>query len=344
MAPSVSIPLSKILPNTRLNEIKTFLSDHYLDLAQIDFLAGDASFRKYYRIRHEGQSWVLMDAPPPENPEAFIHVANTLKTHDFSAPHIYGTNLENGFILLEDLGDLTFTQALKQGYNEQTLYELAIDTLIELHTSITQRPDYLPFYSVEDLYREAELLIDWYYPAIYGKKLDKGAVKDYQTLWCDLFEKTMSGPHSLVLRDYHVDNLMVLERPHIQSCGLLDFQDARWGATVYDVVSLLEDARRDIDPTLVDHLWRRYLNAFDSQENLNLRQYAAILSAGRHAKIIGIFTRLAHRDGKDHYLSHIPRVWGHLEKCLTAPELAPLHHWFTTHIPERSVPCPSIKP
>lgn len=307
-------------------------------MADVQFLAGDASFRKYYRIQLAKQSWVLMDAPPPENPRAFINVAKTLKDYGFSAPHIYASDMNAGFILLEDLGDLTFTKAFEQGHNEQMLYELAIDTLIQIHTRVNQKPAYLPPYTVDDLYAEAQLFIDWYYPAVYGQSVSSDITAEYKSLWKEALQTTLTCPSSLVLRDYHVDNLMVLPRSNIQACGLLDFQDARWGAMVYDVVSLLEDARRDIPNDLVEALWHRYLSAFLEHDAEDLRQAATILSAGRHAKIIGIFTRLARRDGKNHYLHHIPRVWRHLERCLEHPALGSLKDWFNTHTPNRQIP------
>ncbi len=344
MVQLASTPLSTTFSSNRFKHLQHFLDDHHLDMGNLEFLAGDASFRKYYRIRIGRQSWVLMDAPPPENPQAFIQMAQILKENGFSAPHIYGADLKAGFILLEDFGDLTFTQALKQGHNEQDLYELAIDTLIQVHTRILDKPSFLPQYTVEKLYDEAKLFIQWYYPAIYNKELPSTAAEEYESLWRPLFETTLISPASTVLRDYHVDNLMILNRPGTDACGLLDFQDACWGPIVYDVISLLEDARRDIPSPLVEALWHRYVKAFPDYSTEELHRTAVILSAGRHAKIMGIFTRLSRRDGKDGYLQHIPRLWRHLERCLEHPHLAPLKQWFNTYIPQRQVPCPSVKP
>ncbi|HXF90806.1 MAG TPA: phosphotransferase [Candidatus Nitrosotenuis sp.] len=323
---------------------RQFLDNLYLELAQIHFLAGDASWRQYYRIELQSQSWVLMDAPPPEKPQDFIHIAQILCNHGLSAPKIYHADLDQGLVLLEDFGNLTFSKALQEGHDEQKLYELAVDTLIELHHQFMDIPSQLSPYSLADYMAEVQLLIDWYYPALNGCSLSADRIQEYKDLWYQFFTQTMTCPKSLVLRDYHVDNLMVLPSSYAHPCGLLDFQDARWGATVYDVVSLLEDARRDISPTLTHHLWQRYTAAFPNYSPDHLRQVGAILSAGRHAKIIGIFTRLAIRDGKLSYLSHIPRVWRLLEQCLDHPTLAPLKHWFDMYITKRDIPCLSTKP
>jgi N-acetylmuramate 1-kinase len=335
---------SKIIsPLERQSILSGFIKNQNLEDATCTFLAGDASFRKYYRLQRESETWVLMDAPPPEDPRSFIDVAQLLRTYGFSAPEIYQSDLDQGILLLEDLGDLTFTQAFRQGYPETPLYERAIDTLIHLHKQINHPPSFLPMYQVDDHLKEAQLLLEWYYPALYQKEPTPHLYQGYKDLWLSYLDKTSTCPQSIVLRDYHVDNLMVLSRPGIQGCGLLDFQDARWGATVYDVVSLLEDARRDIPPDLIEYLWQKYFAAFPEENSDTLQLSATILSAARHAKIIGVFTRLAVRDGKPHYLQHIPRIWRLLEQCLQHPQLAELQEWFAIHFPLRSIPCVSHK-
>ncbi len=158
-----------------------------------------------------------------------------------------------------------------------------------------------------------------------------------------MLPRVRAVPDCLVLLDYHVDNLMLLDdRQGIAACGLLDFQDARIGPVSYDVVSLLEDARRDIPPALAEEMRARYLQAFPALEREAFRDSYDVLGAQRAAKIIGIFTRLSRRDGKDQYLRHIPRVWGILEADIERPALAPVKAWFDREIPaaERVAPPP----
>jgi hypothetical protein len=320
---------SKLRPlevSNREAERHAFLKDHAKTWVA---LPSDASKRQYFRY----DQGLLMDAPHPENPEQFMHVANYLISLGFSAPKILRHDLTKGFLILEDFGDATFTQLLAKGEDRHSLYNLAVDTLIALHKRAQSRPDFIASYEVAPLLAEAELLVDWYIPSKIGKSLSSQDRQTYLHLWEAAFQKALNVPHSLTLRDYHVDNLMRLEgRQGIEACGLLDFQDALWGPVVYDLVSLVEDARMDLDPALVDHCWKRYLDAFPQENGNDLRTSGCILSAGRHAKILGIFTRLAVRDGKPKYLTHIPRIQRLLQNCLSHPELHDLKSWFQLHV------------
>ena len=293
--------------------------------APLDPLPTDASKRQYFRYN----GGLLMDAPPPEDPAQFMRVATYLTSLGFSAPRILQQDLLQGFLALEDFGETTYAKLLQAATDPYPLYNLAVDALIALHQRAIVCPDFIAPYDLGSLLREAELFVDWHIPTMTGKPLPESDKKIYLDLWSQAFQKALAAPHSLVLRDYHVDNLMRLEgRPGVAACGLLDFQDALWGPVVYDLVSLVEDARLDLDPVLVDHCWHRYLAAFPEADTENLRASGCILSAGRHAKIIGIFTRLAVQDGKPHYLAHLPRVWRLLTSCLEHPNLAELKAWF----------------
>jgi aminoglycoside/choline kinase family phosphotransferase len=195
-------------------------------------------------------------------------------------------------------------------------------------------PAGLPPYDDQRLLDEARLLTDWFMPAITGAPTSAERIADYVALWQGVLPLTRFAPPTLVLRDYHVDNLMGLPgREGIAACGLLDFQDAVAGPAAYDVVSLLADARRDLASGLPDAMMARYLAAFPKLDRADFARAAAILSAQRNAKIIGIFTRLSRRDGKHIYLSHIPRVWRLLEKDLQHPALADLRAWFDRILP-----------
>lgn len=322
---ATSLKLQPLEIPSREAERHAFLKDHAEAWVA---LPCDASKRQYFRY----DNGLLMDAPHPENPEQFMHVANYLRDLGFSAPQILYHDLPKGFLILEDFGDATFTQLLAKGEDPYPLYNLAVDTLIALHERAQTRPNFIAHYDVAPLLAEAELFLDWYVPSTIGRSLSSQDKQTYLNLWENAFQKALKVPHSLTLRDYHVDNLMRLEgRDGIQACGLLDFQDALWGPIVYDLVSLVEDARLDLDSLLVEHCWKRYLDAFQQEKKDDLRASGCILSAGRHAKILGIFTRLAVRDGKPKYLTHIPRIQRLLQNCLNHPELSELKNWLNIH-------------
>jgi len=234
-----------------------------------------------------------------------------------------------GFLLLEDFGDDTYTRLLARGADEPALYRLAVDTLVALQRAAGSRgtPELAP-YDIERLLGEAALLVDWYRP------LAGELHEEYLALWRALLPDAVVAPPTLVLRDYHIDNLMLLpNRSGVRSCGLLDFQDAVTGQPSYDLVSLLEDARRDIPGPLRQAMTERYLAAFPGLDRQAFLRSAAILSAQRNCKILGIFTRLWKRDGKRQYLAHIPRVWQLLEGDLRHPALTPIGCWLDRHLP-----------
>jgi N-acetylmuramate 1-kinase len=293
-------------------------------------LAGDASFRRYYRLGRNGCSVVLMDAPPPqEDIGPFVTVAELLRELGFSAPEVLAEDRDGGFLLLEDFGDDTYTRLLADGADEPALYKLAVDTLIALQRAAEPRDNpEIPPYDIERLLAEAVLLVDWYRPVASGLR------EEYLALWRAVLPDAMVSPPTLVLRDYHVDNLMLLpNRPGVRSCGLIDFQDAVRGPPSYDLVSLLEDARRDIPGPLRQAMTEHYLTAFPELDRSAFRRSAAILAAQRNCKILGIFTRLWKRDGKRQYLAHIPRVWRLLEGDLGHPALGPIARWLDRHLP-----------
>jgi aminoglycoside/choline kinase family phosphotransferase len=308
-------------------------------------LAGDASFRSYDRLTRGGGTAVLMDAPPPqEDVRPFVRVARHLVGLGYAAPRVLAEDPALGFLLLEDLGDATFTRCLSGGADETALYALAVDLLADLHRRPTAEvlPDGLvPPYDDRRLLDEARLLTDWYMPAVLDAPPADAAVAEYEALWRAAFPAARGVPDTLVLRDFHVDNLLVLDdRTSLARCGLLDFQDAVAGPLTYDLVSLLEDARRDIDPALIAAMKARYLAAVPGLDPDAFVASWAVLAAQRHAKVIGIFTRLARRDGKPVYLPHIARVWRLLTAALSHPVLADLRAWIDRHIPpeRRRVP------
>jgi N-acetylmuramate 1-kinase len=307
-------------------------------------LAGDASFRSYYRLSEERRRAVLMDAPPPlENVRPYVAVAEILHRLGLSAPEIHAEDAERGFLLIEDFGDDTYTRLLGAGADEAALYALAVDALVALQRAVAAAGlPALPSYDEERLLAEVALLTDWYAPAVLHAPLPDAMREDYLARWRAVLPGALLPQSTLVLRDYHVDNLMLLPgRRGVRGCGLLDFQDAVTGPPSYDLVSLLEDARRDVPPALRRAMIGRYLAAFPGIDRAAFACSAAILAAQRNCKILGIFTRLWRRDGKPGYLPHIERVWRLLEDDLRRePALRPIAEWLDRHLPAplRQVP------
>jgi aminoglycoside/choline kinase family phosphotransferase len=292
--------------------------------AQILPVAGDASFRRYFRAVVGDRRAILMDAPPPhEDPRPFIAVAQWLVEHDFAAPAIIASDLDQGLVLIEDFGDDRLREAVDAAPDEElALYAPAIDLLVRL----AEHPagPLLP-YDRAVLKREAGLFVEWYCPAV-GIEPD---LAGWAAAWEAVFDHAIAETPVTVLRDYHAENLMLVGPE--RSLGLLDFQDALAGHPAYDLVSLLQDARRTVDPAVETAMLDRYRAATGADEAFMNAYY--VLGAQRNAKILGIFTRLWKRDGKPHYATMCPRVWAYLERDLAQPVLAPVAAWFAVNVP-----------
>lgn len=297
-------------------------------------LAGDASNRRYLRLAMEDVPAVLMDAPVEkgEDVRPFISVTDILRKRGLSAPGIIAKDLYNGFLLLEDLGDALYARCCERNPgHEARLYEAAVDVL----AGLTAGPeDDVPPYDAAVLEREAALLTDWWVPAVSGAcSADLRA--EYLGLMAEATATVEQDRSALVLRDYHAENLIWLpERAGDARVGLLDYQDALLGSSAYDLVSLLEDARRDVSADLAKAMIARFLAARPDLEGEAFRAAYDVLGAQRNAKIVGIFARLSLRDGKPHYVDLIPRVWAHFIRDLSAAHLVKLRDFITRHIPE----------
>jgi aminoglycoside/choline kinase family phosphotransferase len=303
--------------------------------ADEQLLAGDASFRKYFRLTRKEGTAVIMDAPPPqEDVRPFVRIGRHLARLGLSAPVIHTVDETNGFLLLEDLGDDTFARVLAAGGDEATLYARATDVLVVLHAAREQAllPD-LGRYADEALIDAAMLLPEWYLPAASGRPVGNEVLTDYRAAWRACLANLPTLSETLLLRDYHKDNLIWLPmRPGVRACGLLDFQDAQQGHPAYDLVSLIEDARRDVAPSVHAACFDRYVG----RTGIDRKDFAAgfaLMAAQRHARVIGLFVRLLARDGKPDYLRHLPRVWRLFERALKHEALAPLRAWTDRLLP-----------
>lgn len=298
--------------------------------AEILPLAGDASFRRYFRVVNGNRTAVLMDAPPPhEDPRPFIAVSEWLLSRGLTAPEILARDLDKGLLLLADFGSTRLRETVDADpAREGELYELATDVLVHLHEHPPMKG--LPAHGLDQWLGELKLFTDWYCPAV-DAEVDAQA---YQRAWREVLEpvgRDGLGPVT-VLRDYHAENIMLVEgRDGVGYFGLLDFQDALAGHPAYDLASVLEDARRDVSPEIEQAMIERYVAATGHGEAFERAYWA--LAAQRNTRILGVFTRLWKRDDKPHYRQFQPRMWGLLERDLAQPNLKPVRDWFDANIP-----------
>lgn len=354
----------------RMKAAYDFLVDQFdadaRDALRLSFLQGDASPRGYATAKlPEQPSQLLMDMPKlPDGPVIrdgktyseiahlaedavpFIAIASELRRIGLSAPEVYAFDAPHGMALIEDLGPLTYAEALAQGVAKEMLWHVALDALVTLRNAAppsvavgaSGETHRMPLYDADVLMSEADLLPSWYWPYAHDQSIDASKRKEFEALWRPLIDDVAAhqeepGGQCWVLRDYHSPNLIWLpDRTGVQRVGIIDFQDAQIGHAAYDVASLAQDARLDVSRCLHDALLNSYCErvaktdaAFDEA---GFRRAFAILGAQRNTKILGIFVRLSVRDGKHGYLRHIPRIRRYLSWCLEHPELAALKSWY----------------
>lgn len=359
----------------RQEQARQFIARSGWGDAEVQTLPGDASSRRYWRLARGKTSLILMDQPrgaeaaacPPDASEAdrlrlgynamarlagpdcrpFAAVADYLRTNGLSAPEIVAHDFDAGFLLIEDLGHGRFADLILAGHAELPFYETAIDALAHLHRNAAPKTLAVPgggekhLLAYDTLAMEAEvrLLIDWFYPAASGQKISAEAEAEFTQSWRKALSLLKVTRPVIVLRDYHAENLMWLpDRPGVARAGQLDFQDALAGSPAYDLISLTEDARREVSVELADAMTARYIQRrltddrqFDEEA---FRFAAALLAAQRNTKIVGIFARLWKRDGKPRYTQFLPRMWRYLERDLSHGALGDLKSWFDKHVPQ----------
>ena len=279
--------------------------------------SSDASFRRYFRVDGaNGASYVVMDAPPPqEDVHPFIHVAEVFGQSGVSVPSVLAQDVERGFLLLSDLGSTTYLQQLNHD-TAHKLYLDAIDALVLIQTQ--SRPDALPEYDRALLHRELMLFPDWYIGKHLGVTLSGKQTETLNKIFDTLLANNLAQAQVYVHRDYHSRNLMVMERGNP---GILDFQDAVYGPITYDLVSLLRDAYIQWDEEMVldwaIRYWERAKRAglpVNPDVDAFYRDFE-FMGLQRHLKVLGIFARLYHRDGKDAYLKDLPLVMEYTRKA-----------------------------
>jgi len=360
-----------------MSDPRAFLKSVGWGEAEITPLQGDASTRRYARLRDGARRAMLMDQPQaaesavarPDAGEAarralgynavarlagadcrrFASVANYLLQRGLSAPKILAADYPQGLVVLEDLGDDLFTEVLAGGANGENLYRAAVEILAKLHTEAAPKllPGDIPLFVYDEiaLIAETDLMLEWFFPLALGRPATGTEYEEHRALWKSALDAIRGGDIVFVHRDYHAQNLIWLpEREGLGRVGLIDFQDAVAGSRAYDLISLIEDARRDVPASLAESATRDYLAAAKefgvAVDEKRFRAEMAVMAAQRNTKIVGIFARLFLRDGKRRYLDYLPRVWGYVEQDLSHPLLADLKCWYDRALPRsrRTVP------
>ena len=282
-------------------------------------IAGDASGRRFERLTRDGGTAVLLDNPPglPDRLEDFLRMDRHLRRIGLSAPDVLAEDLANGFLLIEDLGDTLFTRRLVEApQDEAGLYRLATDVLIRMQAH--PAPPGLPDLSAEDWAEAAMLCATQYRLGVTGETIDPAPL---ETALAEAIRRLANGPRVLIHRDYFAGNLLVLPREGLRCAGLIDFQLGQMGQPVYDLVSLLQDARREVSPDVVVEMKARFKAATAGAE---FDAAYAVWGVQRALRILGVFARLCRVEGRAEYLSHLPRVMRDLRRNLLHPELAAL--------------------
>ena len=292
-------------------------------------VAGDASNRRYDRLTQaDGRTAILMDAPPEtgENVRPFVFLSNWLRARGLSTPEIYAENTAEGLLIIEDFGDDLFARLMVNDPDQiDPLYRAAVEVLLTLRS--IEKPALTPC-DAAWLTEMLEPAFEWYAPYLTAAQRT-----EIENIFEPFAQEVAQQDRVIMLRDYHVENLLLLpDRAGVARVGLLDFQDAMLAHPAYDLVSILQDARRDVDQTIEEKFVTYYLDHAGMDPERFRRDYA-VLGLQRNLRIVGIFARLSQRDGKPHYVDMIPRVWGYVMRNLAHPDLAELRACITAAFP-----------
>ena len=318
---------------SRINQINNFLKNNKIETKNLIPIKNDASFRKYFRVDKK----ILMDADPHlgEDVGSFININHVLREFKLNVPEIFTIDKENGFLLLEDLGENIFSQILNSE-NEEQLYKQAIDVLVEIYKKDLNKFSNFTFlekYSVEKLQDESQLFIEWYLKKYLEINITDTDIQDFKDIINKIFNNLDTKFEKLVLRDYHVDNLILQKsKLGLKQVGILDFQDAVLGSSSYDLISIIEDVRRPISKDLKNILIKYFIDSTGYDPN-QLEKELAFYSVQRNLKILGIFSRLNLRDNKSKYMGYNDNAWKYIESNLNNPTMSDLKVWLKKILP-----------
>jgi len=332
-----------MLKDLRNIERINFLKKNNINFLEITPLKVDASTRKYFRVfLKNGSTQVLMDDELKCNKlSEFNELSDFLIKHGLRVPKVFIKDFKNGFLLIEDLGDDTFTRLLKRRTDEEFLYKLATDALIKI-ASISERPKCCRDLLKERIINDICFFADWYIPMAKGAPLSTKEREEFISLIIPLTDLAFKVENRMVLWDYHVDNIML--PPKAKECAIIDFQDAMWGPLTYDIMSLLEDARRQVRDDIQDKMKQEFFTSLKNVSKKNFEDSYAFLSMFRHMRVLGRFTILGYVNDKPQYLEFVPHLWCMLEKTLTYPEFKNIKEWLDKVLPQKNRVIPQRKP
>lgn len=310
--------------------LNRFIKRHHLE--NVTWLSSDASSRRYARVIHRNRSYILMDSPLSEKPKEFVLIDKILRRHNISAPKIFAKDLRHGFILLEDFGSTLMSEETKNKRKADDLYILALDTLIRLHKSVTKSELSKLDSSTDFMISENNLFLDYYVAKVLKIKLPQRAKEEFKHIWTKLFYQIESLPQTLMLYDYHADNIMV--KPD-GTLGLLDFQDAMYGPIFYDVISLIEDERHPLPLKKRQSLIKHFLELRPVLASPKYAPLMDVVAAHRHTRVLGRFSLLAIHYKKPAYLKYVKNDWMFLRENVKNPLLKEYKKWLQKYLPKQ---------
>ncbi len=295
-------------------------------------LPRDVSPREYFRGTRKSEPFVLMRYPATDEKSTaelkqFLRIAAWLTENGLKAPLVFESNLQKGYALLEDLGNISFGRALREGYDRKDLYTLATDVLRRLRE--VKALEALPPFSESRIRQNIRQIADYYVPILHHQYMSDSAISQYLYIWRGIEQSLPPCPQGFLHADFHLENLMLQETGEgIERCALIDFQDALLGPVPYDLVNLLEDARMDVPADLQKNLIDRYCAGMSAKEKQAFDLWYRVLGTQFHCRVIGLFIKLAAEQSRDEYLIHISRLQNYLKTHLEHPVLEPLKDWF----------------
>lgn len=305
-------------------------------------LTTDASTRKYYRITFaDGKTAVLMDDEGCRcKTREFVELSKFLRARGVYVPEVFAADFDNGFLLIEDLGDNTVSKLLSAD-NEKELYLMSAAALAKV-AAVRERPQCVSELTRGKILEDLRLFTDWYIPMATGRPLSMQAEKEFFILADRLSELAYRVPNRLVLWDYHIDNVML--PPNRDECAIIDFQDAMWGPLTYDIMSLLAADRRVASDETIAAVKDAFFTSLSNVRREDFEDSYAFLALFRHLRVLGRFTTLSMVNGKNRYLQYIPQMWKALDNILKYPKLSAMARWMEQNLPAELRKAPTRKP
>ncbi len=301
--------------------VYSFLKGCGISNPTLTLLPRDASKRYYYRVN--GAKLLVMVADETQKPEQFKRISHILLNIGLHAPRVHA-EYEN-FYLIDDFGTGTYRKTLTDE-NRKELYEQATDVLIHIATTLTSPLEGISHYTADVILNELMLFLEWHVDLSSTE-----STPSFTKIWQDYLSQ-IEGPQTLILRDYHIDNLFYFPQEEgLKKVGLIDFQDGVFGPASLDLVSLTEDARTDVPENLRTSVTKRFMEAFPSAQHASMTRTAKIIDLARQLRILGVFSRLAKRDGRLHYLDHAPHLNNYVKQHLKDPFFKEFAHWCRSH-------------